>query len=114
MSIQDQVARLNTVAQSIPLGALRQLSESTLPPEVLVARNGMSGLGAAVIEILGNTHDASQAQQLLSHAIAMLDQAAQAHQVLLTHYSKALTSATRAQQHIEHAVMYHGHGAGAS
>lgn len=112
MSIPEEVARLNTVVQGIPVGLLEKLSETALPPEVLAARNAMSGLGATVTGILGNTHDASQAQQLLSHAIAKLDQAAEAHQVVVMYFGDAMKSALRAQQHVEHAVMHHGQGSG--
>lgn len=113
-SIPEEVARLNAIADAIPLGALEQLSESELPPEVLATRDAMSGMGQQVLSILGNTDGASQAAQLLSHAQAMLDRANETQQILKMHYGKALRSAIQAQQFILRSAQYHARGAGAS
>ncbi|HEY3477496.1 MAG TPA: hypothetical protein VGL02_01240 [Streptomyces sp.] len=113
-SIPEEVARLNAIADAIPLGALEQLSESELPPEVLATRDAMSGMGEQVLSILGNTDGASQAAQLLGHAQAMLDRANETQQILKMQYGKALRSAIQAQQFILRSAQYHARGAGAS
>ncbi|WP_146073622.1 hypothetical protein [Amycolatopsis sp. CA-126428] len=109
MSIPEDVARLNALAGSIPLGQLQQLSEAELPPELLDARRALSESGDAR-SILGGTQEAAEADNALSHAVAKLDQATEVYQMFKSHLTEAFQAAARAKQHIEQAAGYHGRG----
>lgn len=113
MSIPEEVAQLNAVAEAIPVALLQQLSETELPGEVAVAGEAMSSLGSQVQGILGNTSEASEAAASLSNAIAMLGRADETQQILKQYYSDALQSAAEAQERIRQAAQYHGRGSGA-
>lgn len=109
MSIPEEVAQLNAIANAIPLGLLQQISEAEVPAELLAAREALSG-GGDVQAILGRTHEATGAAQGISHAIAMLDRAKEAYQIVRNNLSDAFQSASEANQLITQAAQYHGRG----
>ncbi|GAA1986449.1 hypothetical protein [Amycolatopsis minnesotensis] len=107
MSIPEQVARLTSVLERIPMGLLSELAESEPMTGIEQADNEMAPLNGEIFAVLDHTGLGTMATGAVSDACAKLAQAREAYGIVRMYLGDARDAAEQARQALTRAVEQH-------